>query len=213
LLTLFKTAEPDRVLAARVVLRDWNTGKFPRFTLPPSSPSVLNIDGGVLAKVYSKDDSVLSQLKTRSEFRRAGGLVRMNSGEINQRNLVLDAEWASPEDSEPSEDGDGDGEMIDFCGNEGDEEDGEDGGDETSEDEEDEEDGEEQEDDDESEIEPPPLPSKRKRPAEPSKGLTAPPKKKVTFDLPKSAKGAGFPSKTKSLYPNSKKRPLTPKKR
>lgn len=134
---------------------------------------------------------MLSQIKTRSEFRKSGGLVKINSGEINRRTLILDAEWASPEDSEPSE-GEGEGEeIVDFCGNDGDDEDEEEDEDEESDDKRDQEsDDEEQEDESEDEL--PLPPSTRKRPGEPLKGTTAPPKKRVTFDLQDSAKVAGL---------------------
>lgn len=207
-----QTAEPDQTLAARVVLRDWNTGNFPRFTLPPSSTTAPNSNTAdtALTKVYAKDESILSRLKTRSEFRKSVGLVKMTSGEIDKRTLIFDVEWVSPEDSEPSEDNeDEDEEMLDFYGNDGDdeEEEEEDGDEEKSKDGGD--DGED-EDEDESEIEPPPLPSKRKRPAEPLRSPTAPQKKRVAFDLQKLAKGAGPPPK--HTPPNPKKPILASKK-
>lgn len=200
---LTKTAEPDKILAARIVLRDWNTGKFPRFTLPPSSPPTSNTTDTTLSGVHAKDDAVLSKLRTRTEFRRSGGLVKMNSGGICERTLILDAEWVSPEDSEPSGDEDEDEEMLDFHGNDGDDEDDDD------EDEEDEEedgdgDGDEDDDEEESEVELPPLPSKRKRPSEPPKGSSIP-KKRVTFDLQKPARGIKLPSKHAPLNQNIKK--------
>ena len=117
----------------------------------------------------------------------------MSSGEINKRTLILDAEWVSPEDSEPSEDEDEDEEVVDFYENDGDDED------------EDEEGEEDEEDEEESEVELPPIPSKRKRPAAPSK-------KRVTFDLKKPAKGAGPRSGGTPRNPNAKKRKLALKK-
>ena len=142
---------------------------------------------------------MLSRLKTRPEFRKSRGLVRMNSGEIDNRTLVLDIEWTSPEDSEPSGDEDDEDEgMLDFRGNDGDDED-----EEEEEDEEESEDEEEDEEEDEgeSEVELPPPPAKRKRPTESSMASAAPPKKRVTFDLEKPTKGASLPSR--SAPPNS----------
>ena len=115
----------------------------------------------------------------------------MNSGEINKRTLILDAEWISPEDSESSGAEDENEEMLDFYGNDGDDEDG----DEESEDGEEEDDEEDMEDEGESEIKLPPLPPKRKRLMEPSKDTVPPPKKRVTFDLQKPAGGVGPLSK------------------
>ena len=164
---------------------------------------------------------MLSRLRTRSELRKAGGLVKMNSGEICKRTLVLDAEWTSPEDSEPSGNEDEDEETLDFYGNDGDDEDGDEDGDEEGDEEEEEEeesddegdDEDEQEDEEESELELPPLPSKRKRPTEPSKEPTAPSKKRVAFDLQKPAKGIGLRSKHAPPNPGSKKPTLISKKR
>ena len=63
-----------------------NTGKLPRFALSSTASDA------ALVKVYGQDGSVLSRLKTRSEFRKLEGLVKMGSGEIDERTLGLDAE-------------------------------------------------------------------------------------------------------------------------
>jgi hypothetical protein len=140
----------------------------------------------------------------------------MNSGDICKRTLVLDTEWISPEDSEPSEDEDEDDAMLDFHGSDGDDEDGV-GDDNEDEDEDEEEESEDEGDDEdeqeESEVEPPPLPSKRKRPAEPSRGPKAPPKKRVAFDLQKPVRGVGLPSKPTPPKPDIKSPTLVSKKR
>ena len=163
MLTGPETAEPDQILAACAVLRDWTpTRKLPRFTLPPSSPPVSSTSNTALAKVYAKDDSLLSRQRTRSEPRKSGGLVKTNSGEICKCTLILDAEWTSPEDSEPSGGEDGGEEigeeMIGFYENDSDE----DGNEEEVEDEEESDDegddDDEQDDKEESDLEPPPLP-------------------------------------------------------
>lgn len=144
------------------------------------------------------------------------GLVRMNSGKIDERTLILDADWVLPEDSEPSEDEDGDEEMIDFYGNDGDDED-EDEGEEDEEHTENEEGEEKEEEDDddveESEIELPFLPSKRKRPSEPLKGPAASPTKRVASTLQRPSEGANHPSKRRSLNPSIKKPTLASEKR
>jgi len=155
---------------------------------------------------------VLSRLKTRSEFRKSGGLVKMNSGEIDKRTLILDVEWDSPEDSEPSESEDEgeDGDRLDFYGNDGDDEDEEE--DEESGDEEGEDNDDEQEESEsDSELSPPP--PKRKRSAELLKESAAPPKKRVVFDLQKPAKVAGRSSGSAPPKSNLKKPTLIPKKR
>lgn len=110
----------------------------------------------------------------------------MNSGNIDKRTLVLDVEWISPEDSEPSDGEHEDEEILDFYGNDGDDED--------ESNRESEETNEEQEED-ESETDLSPPPSKRKRPAEPLKWTAAPPKKRVTFDLQKPVRVTSLPQK------------------
>ena len=136
----------------------------------------------------------------------------MNSGEIDKRTLILDAEWDSPENSEPSEGEDEDEEMLDFYGDDGDDEDEEEDEDEESNDEEGEDSDEEQEED-ESEIDLSPPLSKRKRPAEPPKGSAVPPKKRVVFDLRKPTKVAGLPPRSPPPKSNLKKPTVIPKKR
>ena len=132
----------------------------------------------------------------------------MNCGETdNNRTLILDAEWASPEDSEPSGD-EGDEEILDFYGNDGDDEDEEEEDEENEED-----DDQEEEEEDESEIELPPPPFKRKRPAVPPKESVTPPKKRVAFNLQKPVKGAGLPSESAPPKSNLKKPTLVSKKR
>lgn len=156
---------------------------------------------------------MLSRLKTRSEFRKSGGLVKMNSGEIDKRTLILDTEWDSPEDLEPSESEDEgeDEDRLDFYDDDGDDED-EGDEDEESDDEEGEDNDEEQEES-ESENEPSPPPPKRKRSADLLKESAAPPKKRVVFGLQKPAKVVGRSSGSAPPKSNFKKPTLVPKKR
>ena len=136
----------------------------------------------------------------------------MNPGEIDKRTLILDAEWDSPEDSEPSEDEDEDEVRLDFYGDDGDDEDEEDdegGGSDNGQGE----DNDEEQEESESEIEFSPPPSKRKRSAEPLKGSAAPQKKRVVFDLQKPAKVVGLPSKSVPPKSNLKRPALVSKKR
>lgn len=129
----------------------------------------------------------------------------MNPGEIGKRTLILDAGWAAPEDSEPSEDEDDDEEVVDFYGSDGDDEDEEEDEDEESDDEGGEENDDEQLED-ESEDELPLPPSTRKRPGGALKGSVAPPKKRVAFDLQESVKVTGLPRRSAPPKPNLKKR-------
>lgn len=156
---------------------------------------------------------MLSRLKTRSEFRKSGGLVKMNSGEIDKRTLILDTEWDSPEDSEPSgSEDEGEGEdRIDFYGDDGDDED--EGDEDEESDNEEGEDNDEEQEESESENGLSPPPPKRKRSADPLKESVAPPKKRVVFDLQKPAKVVGRSSGSAPSKSNLKKPTLVPKKR
>ncbi|TFK56257.1 hypothetical protein OE88DRAFT_1652921 [Heliocybe sulcata] len=160
----------DHATAARTVLRDWSTGKFARYTNPPSSHA---------EQEQHVDDfkHVLDTLKTRKELVKSVSLVKMIPGAMEDRMPVLEENW---------------------IGEEGEEEDEED--EEAEEDELVEEDeevdsdveelsgGDEDEDDDE-EI-PAPAPGKRKR-TEKASTRKAPPTKKISFaPLPKESKQA-----------------------
>ena len=182
---------PDLALASRLVLRDWSTGKFPRYTRPPT-PAPTNSNGGAdaeLAKVYAKNDEVIARLETRKEMRKTRGAVRMAPGEAERREVALDNSYFGAEDEEGSgdeeEEGDeGDDEEVDELDESGEE----------SGDEEDEvlegEDDDEDEDEDEEDGEPAPLPGKRKRAAQIQKIPSRPAKKVAFAPEPKGTKQA-----------------------
>ncbi|KAA1466062.1 hypothetical protein DENSPDRAFT_830806 [Dentipellis sp. KUC8613] len=192
----------DLLSAARVVLRDWTTGKFPRYTVPASATS---------AAPAPEDEAVLERLSTRKELRKAVGLVKMVPGAVDGRTVELEAPWFGGEESEDEEDddeGDDDEEEggdVEMDGPSGEEDEDED------EDEEDEEDEDEDEEDDEPE--PVAVKGKRKRTSQPA----APAPKKVAFAgtknrpapspaSPKAAlKSALKPSKKEKAEPKAKK--------
>ena len=72
---VLKGGVPDKVSAARSVLRDWNSGKIPYFTVPPktSQPEVSN-DAKIVASFGKEfdlstfDDAVLKGLKETDEM-------------------------------------------------------------------------------------------------------------------------------------------------
>ena len=181
---------PDLALASRLVLRDWSTGKFPRYTRPPT-PAPTNSNGGAdaeLAKVYAKNDEVIARLETRTEMRKTRGAVRMAPGEAERREVALDSLYFGAEDEEGSdeeEEGDeGDDEEVDELDESGEESGDEENGVSEGEDED------EDEDEDEEDGEPAPLPGKRKRAAQIQKIPSRPAKKVAFAPEPKGTKQA-----------------------
>ncbi|KAK7060149.1 hypothetical protein VNI00_000913 [Paramarasmius palmivorus] len=175
-----KRGHLDIAGASRIVLRDWNTGKL-RWYCAPSSK-------GVLAGSTMTDEAVLSSLTPKRDLRKAGGLVKLTAGKIDDRKLSLEESYAAEVDDSDDDPESDDGDKIDIDnedqampdGNDGSEEDQE------AEDEaEDELDGSEAED--EEEAPPPSTTSKRKR----TVPVALPPNKKVAFTkngkLPKPA--------------------------
>jgi nuclear GTP-binding protein len=72
---VLKGGVPDKVSAARTVLRDWNSGKIPYFTVPPKAtqPEVVN-DAKIVASFGEEfdlskfDEAVLGSLKETDEM-------------------------------------------------------------------------------------------------------------------------------------------------
>ncbi|KAF8875335.1 hypothetical protein CPB84DRAFT_1796594 [Gymnopilus junonius] len=201
-----KKGEPDLTGAARIVLRDWNIGKFAHYTTPPTqpassaNPSVEHAESS--AKSGSKDadstfasfvsqlsakadETILAGLPTRKDRRKQGGLVKVLSGTVDERQVDLEGDW--PALASEESDGDDEGEAS-FEGMDVDEEEEE--GEEESEEEDEEDEGGEEADDaeEEEELPPPPPPkfNKQKR----KRALEAPvverPSKKVAFSAPAS---------------------------
>ncbi|OBZ71764.1 Guanine nucleotide-binding protein-like NSN1 [Grifola frondosa] len=180
----------DLAGASRIVLRDWSTGKFARYTVP-SSPASTPSRNPALADVYAKDEEVLSKLSTRKELRKSSGLVKLRAGVVDTRKINLDASWFAEED-ESDEDAEGahseaDDASVDLEKESADEDIDED-------EDEDEDNDEEDEEDEEEEV--PSLPTgKRKRgdakapPARPAKKVAFAPEPKGTKQA-RSAAGA-----------------------
>lgn len=68
------------------MLRDWNGGKFVRFTVPPG-------DKSVSLELSEVDKEVLECVKTRKEMRRSGGLVRLVASGMEDREVDLERPW------------------------------------------------------------------------------------------------------------------------
>lgn len=170
----------DLTTAARVVLRDWSTGRIKWYTPGPAA-----------ADAAQADEAILSRLSTRKELRRAGGLVKLTPGTVETRTVDLEAPWVhvtgapvrtgEDDDDDDWEDVDEDEDMDD-----GESEDGEM--------------DEDEEDDEDEEEELPAPPPKRKRQAG-DQSLPPPPAKKVAFAAKtkvtaRSAPAASQPTKS-----------------
>ena len=200
----------DLTGASRTVLRDWSSGKFARYTTPSNPPPSSNASTDQsLAEAYAKDASILSKLLTRKELRKAGRLVRLRTGDVNTRKVMIDAGYfVSPSDDGIEADEDG-GAFDDVDEEVGLDEEGgdEEGGSDDEKEEEEEEDVDEEEGDEEEvdELESPPPRSKRKRaltkaPARPAKRVAFAPEPKVT----KQARSAAGTKGTAKAAPKVK---------
>ncbi|KIM42789.1 hypothetical protein M413DRAFT_123683 [Hebeloma cylindrosporum] len=191
---LKKKGELDLTGAARIVLRDWSSGKFSHYTIPPLSKATEPIVSAppeststpvkpvnaALEKVYEKDVSILDDIPTRKEKRKAGGLVRLTAGVADERQVSVEEAWAGLQDNEEEEDEEDDDVEEDLDEMAVDEDEDED---EAAEEEEDEEEEEEPESDEEEEA-PPLLSNKQKRKRALEKTPPERPAKKVAFAPP-----------------------------
>ena len=152
---------PDLTTASRIILRDWSTGRIPRYTIPAAAPPTQQSDAR-----ESNDENVLATLIPRKELRKTSGLVKLQSGEVDKRKVGLEMDWVVEKDELKGENGDIDGE------------DEEEGVDEDEEGEEDASDEEEEEDDEQDDALI--LSGKRKRKST-KQPLPTKPKKSVAF--------------------------------
>jgi nuclear GTP-binding protein len=161
--------ELDLTSAARVLLRDWSTGKLPRYAAPPKvdadaalpipTPDAAPAQDGV---AYADDAATLAHVPTRADRRRGAGLVRLAAGALEARAVPIDAPWAGG-DAGDDMDGHDDAEDADAADAAGDE-------DEAEEDVDDEDadvdelgvdEDEDEDEEDEEEVAPAPAPGKR----------------------------------------------------
>ncbi|KAF8450916.1 P-loop containing nucleoside triphosphate hydrolase protein [Boletus edulis BED1] len=101
----------DHAGAARIVLRDWRTGKLMRYSMPAGAPEGM-MEG---------DAPVLGSVKSRKELRSAVEvkLVKMDAGESDTRDIGWDVSWEEEEEEEEEErsrDEDGDEEEEELPG-------------------------------------------------------------------------------------------------
>ncbi|KAH9999479.1 hypothetical protein BJV77DRAFT_1142673 [Russula vinacea] len=191
----------DLAAAARLVLRDWSTGKLSRYAVPPavSGPgTAADAVSPALATIYAGDAALLERLLPRKELRRSRDIVRLSSERIDDRALAFDAPWFDADGGDV-----GDAEFDGLDGSVSDEDDNED------------------EDDDEVSRNPrSSFSRKRKRPPLPSAPLLNPqldptrPRKKVTFaasvkattDSARSSSSLKTPSRPSTTRPSPSKK-------
>jgi nuclear GTP-binding protein len=111
---VLKGGVPDKVSAARTVLKDWNSGKIPYFTVPPTAtkPEVVN-DAKIVATFGEEfdlskfDEAILGSLKEKDEM----DFVKLEDGNPTDRQVFSqDAlDYLAAEDEDVSMDGDSDG--------------------------------------------------------------------------------------------------------
>ena len=97
--------------AARIVLRDWNTGKFARYvqpldkdeTTPDSTPD------SSYAELYERDSSLLQTAPSRKDMRKGDGLIRLSVEDADPRPIMVEEPWDIPDsnDDESADDSDG----------------------------------------------------------------------------------------------------------
>ncbi|EAU82462.2 GTP-binding protein [Coprinopsis cinerea okayama7 len=202
-----KRGDLDLAGAARTVLRDWSTGKFARYALPPppsasKDPAAASESGQDasttewLRKLYANDEGVLQTLAPRKELRKRVGLVRLSSGSVDARKIELSETWAALEESDSESEGEEDVDMSMEVDDDDEDESGEEDDEEEGFDEDEEESGEEEEEEEEEPV----VSSKRKRKA--GSKTSAPPAKKVAFAPTTTTR----PSKSQ---PSSKEKTLT----
>lgn len=197
----------DLAVASRLVLRDWSTGKFPRYTRPlgPAPLSTAVDSPAAFADVYAKNAEIIARLETRKEMRKTRGAVRMTPGEPERREVALDNLYFGPDDeggsSDEAEDDEADDdEEVDELDDSG----KEDGDDEDAVSEGESESG--SEEDEEEDVEPVPAPGKRKRAT--AQQAPARPTKKVAFAAePKGTKQARSAAGSKPTASRPKAKP------
>jgi len=116
---VLKGGIPDKVAAARMVLKDWNTGKIPYYTVPPKNAGPEKSDDAVVVSTFGKafdlsqfDDTVLSSLKEQDEM----DFVQLEddgneSPTATTATTVNNGEWKEMSDFLMRDGGDGDDDM------------------------------------------------------------------------------------------------------
>lgn len=81
--------------ASRIVLRDWSTEKFPRYSVPSRNPAPYTTVDCVddAENMYADELSVLAISTPRKEMWKNGGLVKLVPGNLESRKAVLDEPW------------------------------------------------------------------------------------------------------------------------
>ena len=90
--------------ASKLVLRDWCVGKIRWYTTPPSSAGAASsAPDDWLQSLYVTADGILTNLETRKNMRKAGGLVKLSPGQVECRKVSMGSLYADVEDSSDDE--------------------------------------------------------------------------------------------------------------
>lgn len=98
-----KFGEPNHEGAARILLRDWAANEFPYYTMPAKASMEVEV-----AAKQPDMSSVLAQVPTRKELRKARGIVKFTPSELDTREIFLDDDYTdvNPERSHGDDDED-----------------------------------------------------------------------------------------------------------
>jgi nuclear GTP-binding protein len=113
---VLKGGIPDKVAAARAVLRDWNSGKIPYYTIPPKSTPEMPSGGAVVVTKFAKefdlskfDGAVMDSLKDSDEmdFVQLAESKDAHTEEVSKKEIrFLTGELNDEEMDEDSDEGD-----------------------------------------------------------------------------------------------------------
>lgn len=91
---------PDKVSAARQVLKDWNSGRIPYYTLPPKDSAPEKSNDATVVSSFSKefdlsqfDDAVIQSLEDKDEM----DFVQLDEVQKDDE-MVNDAKWKEASD-------------------------------------------------------------------------------------------------------------------
>lgn len=90
--------------AASLLLRDWASGKLPRFCNLPSEPVEATAkDTQEYAEIYKEDTEILANILSRKEFMKTTGALRLRTADVDQRVPIME-DWDYEEEESGDED-------------------------------------------------------------------------------------------------------------
>mmetsp|Transcript_12597 Transcript_12597/g.15864 ORF Transcript_12597/g.15864 Transcript_12597/m.15864 type:complete len:514 (+) Transcript_12597:113-1654(+) len=102
-----KRGIPDKVAAGKLVLRDWNSGKIPYFTPPPTqNEQITNVDKGQaqivskFGKTFEICDSLIHTLEEKDEL----DFVKLENAQRSSKNVLDENEQMDTDESDADND-------------------------------------------------------------------------------------------------------------